>query len=224
MATNFFFNNFQSSMEQRLIEDLVVESIKIHGIDLYYLPKRIVSRDTIFREEELVTFNSAYPIEMYIKSVDGFEGEGDFLSKFGVEIRDQVVFAVSRRSFETEISTQEAEILRPREGDLIWFPLNDKVYKIMFTEHEPVFYQLGSLQFYEISCELFEYNNETFDTGIPNIDSVYGALAARNEIGNTAPEDFDLNIPGSMNEVFEDDGKEILDFSEMDPFSEGDSY
>jgi hypothetical protein len=224
MSSNFFFNNFQSSMEQRLVDDLVTESIKIHGIDLYYLPKRVVSRDTIFREEELVTFNTVYPIEMYIRSVDGFEGEGDFLSKFGVEIRDQITFAVSRRSFGEEISTQEAEILRPREGDLIWLPLNDKVYKIMFTEHEPVFYQLGSLQFYELNCELFEYNNETFETGIPNIDSVYGALAARNEIGNTAPEDFVLDIPGSMNEVFEFDGKQILDFSEMDPFSEGDSY
>jgi hypothetical protein len=87
-----------------------------------------------------------------------------------------------------------------------------------------VFYQLGSLQFYELNCELFEYNNETFETGIPNIDSVYGELAARNEIGNTAPEDFELDIPGSMNDAFEQDGLGILDFSEMDPFSEGETY
>lgn len=207
-------------MEQRLIEDLVTESIKIYGIDLYYLPKRVLHKDAVFREETLVTYNAAYAVEMYIRSVDGFEGEGDFLSKFGVEIRDQITFAVSRRSFGEEISAQEAEIRRPREGDLIWLPLNRKVYKIMFTEHEPVFYQLGSLQFYELSCELFEYNNERFETGIPDIDAVYGKLLERNELGNSAPEDFELTIPGNMNELFETKGQKILDFSEINPFGD----
>ena len=223
MATNFFFNNFGNSMEQNLIEDLVVESIKIYGIDLYYLPKRTVARDTIFREEELATYNTAHPVEMYIKNVDGFEGEGDFVSKFGIEIRDRITFTISRRSFASEILTQEATMVRPLEGDLIWFPLNRKMYKIMFVEHEAIFYQLGSLQTWDISCELFEYNNETFDTGIPEIDSVYAELDA--DIGTANPEDIVLEDSNAMNREFEIDGQAgILDFTEMDPFSEGNNY
>jgi len=223
MATNFFFNNFQSSMEQNLIEDLVVESIKIYGIELYYLPKRIVARDTIFREEELATYNVAYPIEMYIKNVDGFEGEGDFMSKFGLEIRDRVTFTVSRRSFAAEILTQESGMVRPLEGDLIWFPLTRKMYKIMFVEHEAIFYQLGSLQTWDITCELFEFNNETFDTNIPDIDLVYAELDV--DIGTADPTSVSLTDVQAQNEEFEVDGQAgILDFSEIDPFSEGNNY
>lgn len=229
MPTNFFFNNFQNSMEQNLIEDLVVESIKIYGIELYYLPKRIVARDTIFREEELALYDTGYLIEMYIKNVDGFEGEGDFISKFGLEIRDRITFTVSRRSFAAEVQINEAlDFTRPREGDLIWFPLSKKMYKIMFVEHESIFYQLGSLQTWDLTCELFEYNNETFDTSIEEIDAVYGALddtvAGTESGGSLGVEDVILSDPNAMNQEFESDGKNILDFTEMDPFSEGNSY
>lgn len=223
MSTSFYFNNFQSSMEQNLIEDLVVESIKIYGIDLYYLPKRVVNRDTIFREEELATFNTAHPVEMYIKNVDGMEGEGDFMSKFGLEIRDRITFTVSRRSFANEILINEAELVRPREGDLIWFPLTRKLYKIMFVEHEAIFYQLGSLQTWDMTCELFEYNNETFDTGIPDIDSIYTLLDV--DINTAVATSVTLTDPQAQNEVFEADGQSgILDFTERDPFSEGADY
>lgn len=223
MATNFYFNNFQSSMEQNLIEDLVVESIKMYGIDLYYLPKRVVNRDTVFREEELASYNTAHPVEMYIKNVDGMEGEGDFMSKFGLEIRDRITFTVSRRSFAQEILINEADLVRPREGDLIWFPLTRKMYKIMFVEHEAIFYQLGSLQTWDMTCELFEYNNETFDTGIPDIDQVYTLLDV--DIGTAAATSVTLTDPQAQNEEFEIDGQSgILDFTEMDPFSEGNDY
>jgi len=222
-TTNFFFNNFQSSMEQNLIEDLVVESIKIYGIELYYLPKRIVARDTIFREEELATYNVAYPIEMYIKNVDGFEGEGDFMSKFGLEIRDRITFTVSRRSFSAEILTKESGMVRPLEGDLIWFPLTRKMYKIMFVEHEAIFYQLGSLQTWDLTCELFEFNNETFDTNVPDIDLIYAELDV--DINTAIATSVTLTDVQAQNETFEADGQSgILDFSEMDPFSEGNNY
>ena len=222
-TTNFFFNNFQSSMEQNLIEDLVVESIKIYGIELYYLPKRIVARDTIFREEELATYNVAYPIEMYIKNVDGFEGEGDFMSKFGLEIRDRITFTVSRRSFAAEVLTQESGMLRPLEGDLIWFPLTRKMYKIMFVEHEAIFYQLGSLQTWDLTCELFEFNNETFDTNVPDIDLIYAELDV--DINTAIATSVTLTDVQAQNETFEADGQSgILDFSEIDPFSEGNNY
>lgn len=223
MATNFYFNNFQSSMEQNLIEDLVVESIKIYGIDLYYLPKRVVNRDTIFREEELAIYNTAHPIEMYIKNVDGMEGEGDFMSKFGLEIRDRITFTVSRRSFAAEVLTQEANMVRPLEGDLIWFPLTRKMYKIQFVEHEAIFYQLGALQTWDLTCELFEFNNETFETGIPDIDQVYAALDV--DINTAVATSVTLADSQAQNEVFESDGQSgILDFSELDPFSEGENY
>jgi hypothetical protein len=210
-------------MEQNLIEDLVVESIKIYGIELYYLPKRIVARDTIFREEELATYNVAYPIEMYIKNVDGFEGEGDFMSKFGLEIRDRITFTVSRRSFAGEILTKELNMVRPLEGDLIWFPLTRKMYKIMFVEHEAIFYQLGSLQTWDLTCELFEFNNETFDTNVPDIDLVYAELDV--DINTAIATSVTLTDVQAQNETFEADGQSgILDFSEMDPFSEGNNY
>jgi hypothetical protein len=106
---------------------------------------------------------------MYVKSADGFEGEGDFLSKFGLEIRDQMTLCIARRHFAESVQ-QEQSISRPREGDLIFLPLNEKIFQINFVEHEPVFYQMGALQFYEITCELFEYSNERFDTGIEVID------------------------------------------------------
>jgi hypothetical protein len=210
-------------MEQNLIEDLVVESIKIYGIELYYLPKRIVARDTIFREEELATYNVAYPIEMYIKNVDGFEGEGDFMSKFGLEIRDRITFTVSRRSFVGEILTKELNMVRPLEGDLIWFPLTRKMYKIMFVEHEAIFYQLGSLQTWDLTCELFEFNNETFDTNVPDIDLIYAELDV--DINTAIATSVTLTDVQAQNETFEADGQSgILDFSEMDPFSEGNNY
>jgi hypothetical protein len=160
---------------------------------------------------------------MYIKNVDGFEGEGDFMSKFGLEIRDRITFTVSRRSFSNEVLTQEPTMVRPLEGDLIWFPLTRKMYKIKFVEHEAIFYQLGSLQTYDMTCELFEFNNETFDTGIPDIDQIYAELDV--DIGTAVATSVTLTDVQAQNEEFEVDGQSgILDFTEMDPFSEGNNY
>ena len=172
MATNVFFNNFQASQEQLLIENLIIESIKIYGHDLYYLPRTRVAFDEIYKEDTLSEFNSAHFVDMYIKNVDGFDGDGDFISKFGLEIRDRVTFTIARRTFNDEVGSV-VEINRPREGDLIYFPLNRKVFEIKFVEHEAIFYQLGSLQTYDIQCELFEFSSEKFATGIQDIDLLY---------------------------------------------------
>tara|TARA_R100000995_G_C3471688_1_gene118660 strand:+ start:161 stop:994 length:834 start_codon:yes stop_codon:yes gene_type:complete len=166
---NFYFNKFQHAGEQNLIADLVTESISIYGMDVGYLAKTIVEYDELLTEVDLAQFNQVSDVVMYIKSADGFQGEGDFLSKFGLEIRDQMTLCIARRHF-TETVQQEQSISRPREGDLIFLPLNEKIFQINFVEHEPVFYQMGALQFYEITCELFEYSNERFDTGIEVID------------------------------------------------------
>lgn len=172
MATNFFFHNYQNSQEQLLIEDLIIESIRIYGLDMYYVPRTTVSYDNILNEDSNRSYGKAIPIELYIKNVDGFGGDGDFLSKFNIEIRDQITFTVARRVFEEEITTELDTLIRPREGDLIYFPLNKKIFEIRFVEHEAIFYQMGALQTYDLKCELFEYSNERMDTGIADIDSL----------------------------------------------------
>ena len=132
MATSFFFNNFQSSQEQQLIEDLVIESIKIYGHDIKYIKRELQNKDRIYGEDRQTSrYVHALSVEMYIKNVDGFQGEGDFLSKFNLEIRDQITFTVSRRVFSEEIGSPMS-VDRPREGDLIYFPLNRKIFEIKF--------------------------------------------------------------------------------------------
>ena len=166
-------------MEQRLVEDLIIESIKIYGIECFYMPRTLVAKDNLFGEDVLSKFEDAYPIEMYIKSVDGFSGDGDFLSKFGLEIRDEMVLTVSQRRFDEEIApsltTEDAG--RPVEGDLVYFPLNGKIFEVKFVEHEAVFYQMGSLQTYDLTLELFEYSHEQLNTGITAIDAVEDAYS-----------------------------------------------
>lgn len=238
MATNFFFNNFQNSQEQLLIENLIIESIKIYGHDVVYVPRQRVSVDNLLNEDPLREYIHAIPIEMYIKNVEGFSGEGDFLSKFNLQIRDQITFSVARRSFSDEVGTIES-IDRPQEGDLIFFPLNRKLFEIKFVEHEPVFYQLGSLQFYDLKCELFEYNNEYFETGIDDVDRMMkyyslnmdafailteNGLPVTDESGYVIlQENYDINEndPTADNDIIETEADAFVDFSERDPFSEG---
>lgn len=241
MATNFFFNNFQNSMEQQLIEDLVVESIRIYGIDIWFIPRTVVNRDSVFSEDSISKYTKAVMMEMYIRNVDGFEGEGDFLSRFGVEIRDQITFSVARKTFAAEISHSDVVRSRPQEGDIIYFPLNKKYFQIKYVEHEPVFYQMGSLQFFDLKCELFEYSNELFDTGIAEIDAIQDkfssdiydhaivledeSLLVDESIGQPITYETFKGVEGTdplaQNEVFQSEADDILDFSDIDPFSEG---
>lgn len=222
MATNFYFNNFQSSQEQNLIEDLITESIRIYGHEVWYCPRTIVNEDSIFKEDELATFSKAYNVEMYIKNVEGFEGEGDFLSKFGLQIRDRITFTVSRRTFTEEVPG----FTRPKEGDMIFFPLNSKGFVIRFVEHEAIFYQMGSLQTFDIVCELFEFNQETFNTGVQIIDDTYNAMSFA--LANSTQNVLTFNISNidkqAQNEEFETRGGDILDFTEINPFSEANTY
>lgn len=159
-------------MEQTLIEDLVIESIKIYGMDAWYISRTLTGKDDILNEDDISRFNSAHMAEMYVKSVDGFEGEGDFLSKFGLEIRDSITMTIARRTYESEISLHN-DTVRPLEGDLIYLPLNNKIFQIQHVEHESIFYQMGSLQMYDLRAELFEFSGERFDTGQPFIDNLY---------------------------------------------------
>lgn len=238
--TNVFFNNFQASQEQLLIEDLVIESIKIYGHDVYYCPRTLVNKDEIYGEDTISSYNTQYMVEMYIKNVMGFQGEGDFMSKFNLQIRDQMTLTIARRTFFDEIANVES-LDRPQEGDLIYFPLNKKIFIVKFVEHEAIFYQLGALQTYDLVCELWEYSNEVLNTGIEDIDKLQkqysfdmAAYAIKTEDSYVIKDedgydliqeqyDFATQVGDSLedNEEIESEADNILDFSERDPFSEG---
>ena len=173
MPTNVFFNHAVST-EQQLYEDLVVESLRLYGHEVFYLPREVVEEDTILNEDVQSKYGDAYSVEMYIENTDGFEGEGDLMSKFGIQIRDQATFVISLRSWERFISLDSnlATSFRPNEGDLIYFPLSGSMFEIKFVEHEDPFYQVGKLFVFKLQCELFEYSQEDFDTGIGDIDLI----------------------------------------------------
>lgn len=167
MATSTYFSKFDHLNEQKLIENIIIESIRIYGHDVFYMPRTSNNLDDLLGEDPLTKFDNAYPIEMYIKSVDGFEGEGSFISKFGLEIRQQVTFSLARSTW-SELGLTNV----PKEGDVIYFPLTQKLFEIQFVVNEAVFYQSGALQTFDLQCELFEYSDEDIDTGITAIDSI----------------------------------------------------
>ncbi|MAM27290.1 MAG: hypothetical protein CL704_05010 [Chloroflexi bacterium] len=173
MATNQYFNlHGTNTPEQRLIENLNIEAIKTFGTDVYYCPRTLNDEDTLMGDDNTSSYNSAHTIEMYIKSVDGFEGEGDFISKFGLQIKDQITFTVARRRW-AELNVQgEGRADAPAEGDLIYFPTTESLFQVMFVEDESVFYQTGGLQVYDLLCEMFFYSDQSLNTGIEVIDAI----------------------------------------------------
>jgi hypothetical protein len=214
----------------------------MHGIDVYYLPKKTGNFDEIYGEDTAVSYDTAIPIEMYIKNVDSFGGDGSFMSKFNIEIRDQMTLTVARRVFTDTIGTPEG-ILRPNEGDLIWFPLNNKMFKLQYSDEKAMFYQLGDLQAWDLTVEMFEYSNEKFSTGIAIIDALEDihstaltSFAILTDAGLPITDDSGFYIINSEYEdMVEDeldpffDNSEIqaeadalLDFTEGNPF--GDDY
>ena len=216
MPTNMYINNFESSPEQNLIHDLIIESIKFYGIDMYWLPRNTSSNvDQVLGEDTQSSYTQAHLIEMYLKNVEGFEGEGDFLSKFGLDIRDQATFTVSIRRFEQLEATEAlpggdpALFVRPREGDLIYMPLNKKIFQIQFVEHESVFYIAGTLPVYDLRSELFVYNNQTVATGISEIDN----LISTYKYSSTMPTGTTVD-----NTKIQLDANTILDHSDPNPF------
>ena len=173
MPTNVFFNHAVQT-EQHLYEDLVVEALRMYGHNVFYLPREVIEEDSILNEDVQSKFGDSYQVEMYIENTDGFEGEGDLMSKFGLQIRDQATFIISLRTWERFVSLDDnlATSFRPNEGDLIYFPLSGSMFEIKFVEHEDPFYQVGKLFVFKLKCELFEYSQEDFDTGIGDIDLI----------------------------------------------------
>jgi len=216
LSTNFYFNNFTNSGEQNLIEDLIIESIRIFGLDCWYIPRTLGAKDELLNEDDLSTFNDAYMIEMYVKNVEGFGGDGQFLSKFGLQINDTMTLSISMRRFTEDVGLYNEQV-RPNEGDLIYFPLNNKMFEVMYVDNKPIFYQMGSLQMYDLRCELFEYSQERFNTGVLEIDTLFNSyvLTSNSAIANV--ESFDLMADNFTIETAADS---IIDFSELNPFGE----
>lgn len=188
MTTNLYFSQ-KVAAEQNLYEDIIIESLKMYGQDVYYLPRDSVREDKIFGIDVSTSYNSSYKIEMYPLNTQGFDGEGDLFTKFGVEIRDQATFVLARRRWEQTIQKLDNEInsVRPREGDLIYLPLSNSMFQIMHVEHEQPFYQLNNVTVFQLRCELFEYSGENFETGVEVIDDIDRDYAYRYEITINQP-------------------------------------
>jgi hypothetical protein len=174
MLNPFFLQG--SKTEQGLVQDLINESIQIHGIDVFYIPRQYITEKTIIKEVIETEFNNAYPIEAYINSYDGYEGQGTILSKFGIQELDDLSLIISKERFELYITPLIQNLsniklaTRPKEGDLVYFPLGDRLFEIKYVEHEKPFYQLRENYVYELRCELFRYNDQVLNTGFEFID------------------------------------------------------
>ena len=178
MALNPHFTQGTAG-EQGLVEDLVIEQIKMFGKDVYYIPRTLVNEDTVFGEDSLSSFNGAHLIEAYIEDAGGFRGDGDVFSKFGVRISDQVTFIISRSRFTAAVDDNATLIVegRPNEGDLVYLPLANKIFEIQYVEHEVPFYQLGQNYVWGLRCELIEYSDEDIDTGVAAVDAIETTFA-----------------------------------------------
>ena len=174
MLNPFFLQG--SKGEQNLVQDLINEQLKIYGVEVYYIPRQFITERTVIREVIESEFKNAYPLEAYVDTYNGYGGQGTILSKFGIQELDDVNLIISQERFETYISPLLADLpniktyKRPKEGDLIWFPLGDRIFEVKYVEHEKPFYQLKKNYVYELQCELFRYSDEVIDTGIDNID------------------------------------------------------
>jgi hypothetical protein len=172
MPTNVYFTHGTKN-EQYLVEDLIIESLKIYGNEFMYIPRTLVSKDEILGEDRLSKFTSSFPIEMYFENVDSLDGQGAFIQKFGLMMEQSATLVVARRRWDQLVGRYGQTIIptRPCEGDLIYFPLTKGLFEIKFVKHQDPFYQLGKLYVFKLQVELFQYASENIDTGIKEIDA-----------------------------------------------------
>ena len=175
MPVNHYFqsgNGIGNDAEKRLHEDLIIEGLKIYGQDCFYLPRTLVNKDLVLGEDTLSKFDQSYMLEMYIETTEGFAGEQELVSKFGLEIRDDTTFVIAKRRWQNQVDNQAVQIVdgRPNEGDLIYVPLMNSFFEIQFVEDQEPFFQLGNLPVYKLKTTKFEYSSEKIDTGRSEID------------------------------------------------------
>ena len=211
MLNPFFLQG--SKGEQGLVQDLVNEQLRMYGIECHYIPRKLMTSRTIMKEVVESRFDQAFPLEAYLMNIDGYAGQGDILTKFGVRVTDEATFVISKERFEEAVAPfleqQEDDYElsnRPKEGDLIFFPLGKRMFEIKFVEHERPFYQLQKNYVYQLQCELFEYEDEVIDTNVNAIDEVvqtegYIARLVVSGIGSTATANTTLNF-GAVQQIF----------------------
>lgn len=272
MPTNVYFDT-GTKPEQHLYEDLMIEQLKIYGQEVFYIPRTLVKEDELFGEDTLSKFGDAYLIEMYFENVEGYEGEKEIMSKFGLQMNEDVTFVVSRRRFEQLVSHDSNLIIktRPNEGDLVYFPKVSKIFEITFVDHDDPFYQIHNLPAFKLKCKTFEYSGEDLDTGIAEIDAIETdnsldllqfqmtleqsgtfnqGIGLESDDGNIEQEDSTDNVIGedetggesilletgdyiiqeaividtvdenAMNDFFEKEDDNIIDFTESNPFGD----
>lgn len=245
MATNFYFQSgvpMGRRSEQNLYEDLIIEALKIYGFDTYYIPRETVNEDNILNEDTVQKYTHAYPIEMYMENVDGWDGEGELLTKFGLEIRNTATLVVARRRWSEIIGQSGASVLpnRPAEGDIVYFPLTKSFLEIKKVDATDPFFQAGKLYVFKLQCELFQYSSEVIDTGVAEIDALETDLSVNISAHEVALEDgskflLEYNATSSLilenykittidqnadNEFYDTGITGIIDFSERNPFGE----
>ena len=215
MALNPFFLQGSDS-EQRLVQDLINEQLQIFGVEVTYIPRKFVNKQTIIEEVNASKFDDNFTIEAYVNTFEGYGGQGDILTKFGMSLRDELIISISKERFEdfiaaflTALPDDEINVdTRPREGDLVYFPLGQRLFEVKFVEHEQPFYQLGKNYIFELKCELFEYEDEIIDTSLDEIDTQIqetGFITTLNLIGSgtTASAVASLSQPtGYIRELF----------------------
>ena len=210
MLNPFFLQG--SKGEQGLVQDLVNEQLRMYGIECHYIPRKLVTSRTIMKEVTESRFDQAFPLEAYLMNIDGYAGSGDVLTKFGIRVTDEATFVISKERFEEAVAPfleQDDDYTlsnRPKEGDLIFFPLGKRMFEIKFVEHERPFYQLQKNYVYQLQCELFEYEDEVIDTNVNAIDEVvqtegYIARLVLSGVGSTATANTTLNF-GAVQQIF----------------------
>jgi hypothetical protein len=246
MATvNHYFQSGRTigrSSEQNLYEDLIIESMKIYGVEVYYLPRKPFNPDPILTEDPYNSYEHAYPIEMYMENVSGYDGDDEIITKFGLEIRDQANFVVSRRRWVDTVDSTGNSVLsiRPAEGDIIYMPLTQSLFEIRKVDSQSPFFQVGKLFVFRMSCELMQYSNEVFNTGVSEIDDLFKQFAdpldqfeilqeygealvtEAHELSPIINEGQSTNNDPSAadNDYFTAEADNVIDFSESNPFGE----
>lgn len=242
MPTSVYFDT-GTIPEQRLYEDLIIEQLRAFGQEVFYLPRTLVNEDTIFGEDPLSEFNDAYLIEMYVENIEGYDGEKELMTKFGLDIQNEVTFVVARRRWEQLISLDQNLIVstRPNEGDLVYFSRTKHLFEISFVDHDDPFYQVQNLPVYKLKCRSFDYSSEQIDTGIVEIDNIETTysldilsyqLTLEDGTGSVLQEgdgtnyllneDFTIEIKDTkaQNDIFDTFNNTVLDFSESNPFGD----
>lgn len=212
MATNQYLPwSSNVTAERTLTDDLIVEAIQIYGIDVHIIKRTLVKEDFLFGEDVLNKFENYITIEAYVDSIDGFGGEGDIIKKLGFEMRDTLSLIISKTRYETLGTVAGFDDLKPREGDLVYFPLNKGLFEIKFVENEDPFYQLGHRYVYKLNLELYQYTHEDVNTGISSVDTVENMFENNNDPGNE---------PYAHNEEIQSEADDIINFDETNPFGE----